>query len=128
VRVDCTQLERCLLNLVINARDAMRGRGHVTIEVEAVDLAESRGHRHGEIPAGRWTVVRVVDDGPGMEAATLDRVFEPFFSTKPTGEGTGLGLPTVLGIASQLGGHVVIESAPAKGTRVSLFFPRIEPC
>lgn len=115
---DPIQFELALLNLVFNARDAMRDRGGtVTLRATVVD-----GHPMGN-DARRLVRIDVEDNGPGMDAETLARVFEPYFTTKPVGAGTGLGLPQVQAFARQSQGDVRIASAPGEGTRVSLYLP-----
>ena len=118
VLADPTQLELALLNLVFNARDAMPQGGTATIEVSSVAPADHGGPAHG-------TLVRidVADEGQGMDAPTLARVFEPYFTTKAAGFGTGLGLPQVQAFAKLSGGDVRIESTVGQGTRVSLYLP-----
>jgi len=118
---DPTQLELVLLNLAINARDAMPGGGRLVIGTGNAVLGEPR--RAEEPPAGEYAVLRVADTGTGMAPDVLARAFEPFFTTKHVGQGTGLGLPHVLGVAQQLGGGVKVQSAPGKGTAVSVFLP-----
>jgi PAS domain S-box-containing protein len=119
---DPTQLELVLLNLAINARDAMPGGGRLVIGTGNAVLGEPR--RAEEPAAGEYAMLRVADTGTGMAPDVLARAFEPFFTTKHVGEGTGLGLPHVLGVAQQLGGGVKVQSAPDKGTAVSVFLPR----
>jgi signal transduction histidine kinase len=118
---DPAQLEIALVNLVVNARDAMPGGGEVVVVVDAPELAE-RG-RNGQERRRRWARLSVRDGGVGMDEATLARCVEPFFTTKPAGRGTGLGLATVNGIALGAGGRLAIESSPGKGTQVSLLLP-----
>ena len=118
-RVDPSQLELAILNLAINARDAMPDGGDLTIEV-AVDRVEAeRDH----IPVGDYVRIAVVDSGVGMDAATLRRAVEPFFTTKGVGRGTGLGLSMVHGLAAQSGGHLALSSSPGSGTRAELWLP-----
>jgi PAS domain S-box-containing protein len=121
-RIDAGQFEAALLNLVVNARDATPPGGSVTIESGAVTLAE----RNGVLEPGAYLKVSVRDDGSGMDAATIARAVEPFFTTKPPGEGTGLGLSQVYGFARQSGGSVEIESVVGQGSTVSLLLPVIE--
>ena len=126
--VDPTQLENALLNLCINARDALVGGGHITISTVEHSFAE-QPPADGELAAGRYLTVCVADDGVGMDSATLGKVFEPFFTTKPVGAGTGLGLSMVYGFAKQSGGRVRIASQPGQGTRVYLDLPsHSQPC
>ena len=116
---DPSQFEAALLNLVVNARDATPPGGKITVSSQGVDLAEPQG----ELPAGRYLRVAVADTGAGMDAETLERAFEPFYTTKPVGKGTGLGLSQVYGFARQSGGVVSLESKVGEGTTVSLLLP-----
>lgn len=119
---DRTQLELIIMNLAINARDAMPSGGRLRIVTGAVELEERR--RPPEFPPpGRYLAVTVADEGTGMADDVLSKVFEPFFTTKAAGRGNGLGLSQVLGIAKQLGGGVGIDSAPGRGTRVTVYLP-----
>ncbi|HEV7204083.1 MAG TPA: response regulator [Jatrophihabitans sp.] len=120
VIADRTQIEQVIMNLIVNARDAITMRGTVTVTTEIVDVDETTP---GEPRPGRYTRLRVRDDGAGMDADTRVRVFEPFFTTKPIGKGTGLGLSTVYGVVTRLGGSVAIDSAPGCGTTVSVYLP-----
>jgi len=122
---DSHQLEMAILNLGVNARDAMDGTGQMTISV----TAESVEPRHPEgLKPGRYVRVCVSDTGKGMDEATRARAIEPFFSTKGTGQGTGLGLSMAHGLASQLGGALTIESQPGEGTQVAIWLPQsVEP-
>jgi signal transduction histidine kinase/CheY-like chemotaxis protein len=126
-RADSAQLELVLLNLAINARDAMPGGGRITITT-ACETMTGPGHAAASQPEdlqpGDYAVLRLADTGSGMSAAVLARAFEPFFTTKEAGRGTGLGLAQVLGVAQQLGGGVRIDSAPGRGTTVSVYLPR----
>ncbi|MFO0934210.1 MAG: PAS domain S-box protein [Planctomycetota bacterium] len=124
VLVDPGQLEQVLLNLTVNARDAMPHGGHVTIGTRSVDVVGDLEIGGEVVEPGPWLVLSVEDDGTGMDAATLARIFEPFFTTKPAGHGTGLGLPTVHGIVRQSGGHVGVESTLGKGSTFSIYLPR----
>lgn len=119
--VDANQLEMAILNLAVNARDAMPDGGTLRILVEEAQIAD--GHRSG-LPSGRYLYLAVADDGEGMDAATLSKAIEPFFSTKGIGKGTGLGLSMVHGLAIQLGGTLTIESAVGQGTTVELWLPQ----
>jgi signal transduction histidine kinase len=120
---DPAQLEIAVLNLAVNARDAMPGGGRLEIAVDLVDLPAPNGRGARDGAPGRWARLSVRDNGTGMDAETLARAREPFFTTKGDGHGTGLGLSTVDAIASALGGRLVIESATGEGTRVSVLLP-----
>ncbi|HKE95282.1 MAG TPA: PAS domain-containing protein [Povalibacter sp.] len=130
VRIDPGQLESSILNLVINARDAMPDGGVITISARNEVIAETAGESSGDTVGaeppmpGEYAVLEVQDTGSGMSADVLKRVFEPFFTTKDVGKGTGLGLPMVYGFVRQSGGHVRIDSAVGVGTRVQLLLPR----
>ncbi|HSI18385.1 MAG TPA: ATP-binding protein, partial [Sphingomonas sp.] len=120
-RADKLQLENVLLNLAVNARDAMAGRGTLSIATAARTLDEGA---IGTCPAGDYVTIAVTDTGCGMTADTIERVFEPFFTTKPTGQGTGLGLSQAFAFVRQAEGDIVIDSTPGSGTTVTLFLPR----
>jgi signal transduction histidine kinase/CheY-like chemotaxis protein len=121
VWADPTQLENAVLNLAVNARDAMDGAGDLDIEVDNVALAEAE---IADLPAGDYVRLTVSDTGKGIAPEHLDRVFEPFFTTKEVGKGTGLGLSQIFAFARQSGGEVAIESRLGRGTSVSLYLPR----
>ncbi len=121
---DANQLESALLNLCINARDAMPGGGRLTIETSNCHLDESYTYDHPELEPGDYVALSVSDTGTGMAATTVEKVFEPFFTTKPVGQGTGLGLSMIYGFAQQSGGHVRIDSELGRGTTVCLYLPR----
>jgi PAS domain S-box-containing protein len=122
--VDPVQLENALLNLAINARDAMDGFGKLTIEVGNSYLDDSYARSHQDVAPGQYVSVSVTDTGSGMSPELIEKVFEPFFSTKPEGKGTGLGLSMVYGFVKQTGGHVKIYSEVAHGTTVRMYLPR----
>jgi CheY-like chemotaxis protein len=117
IRVDPAELELALINIVVNARDAMQGTGKVVVRVESV------GGLSAELDDRVYAAIRVTDTGRGIPVDALDKVFEPFFTTKPAGAGTGLGLSHVYGFCTQAGGTVRIESQPGRGTTVSLYLP-----
>ncbi|CCW16590.1 sensory box histidine kinase [Sphingobium indicum BiD32] len=119
--VDQHQMENAILNLCVNARDAMDGRGRLTIGTGQAVLAAGEV---GDCMAGDYVVLSVTDDGCGMSADVLARVFEPFFTTKPVGKGTGLGLSQIFGFVRQCEGEIRIESEPDKGTSVHIYLPR----
>jgi len=121
VWADSTQLENALLNLSVNARDAMNGSGELMIDVDNVTLGAGE---IDDLPGGDYVRISVSDTGAGIAPEHLDRVFEPFFTTKPVGKGTGLGLTQIFGFARQSGGHATIASTVGEGTRVSLYLPR----
>jgi signal transduction histidine kinase/DNA-binding response OmpR family regulator len=122
--VDPSQIENAVLNLAINARDAMDGRGRLTIEAGNALLDDAYARLHAEMTPGQYVMIAVTDTGAGMPAEILDRVFEPFFSTKSEGAGTGLGLSMVHGLIKQSGGHIKIYSEVGEGTTVKLYLPR----
>ncbi len=124
VSSDENQLESALLNLVINARDAMADGGTLLLETRNTEL--QRQGEVGDLPAGRYVILCLTDSGCGMSAKVLASVFEPFFTTKPIGQGTGLGLSMVYGFTRQAGGHIQIASEPGEGTQVSLYLPVFE--
>jgi two-component system, cell cycle sensor histidine kinase and response regulator CckA len=128
VFADPGQIEQTLMNLVLNARDAMPQGGRVTIETKTVRFEPgSRASQEmaGAAPTGNFTMLAVTDTGHGMEAASLRRIWEPFFTTKPPGQGTGLGLSSVYGAAKQSGGFVWADSEPGRGTTVRVYWPEV---
>jgi len=121
---DPNQVENALLNLAINARDAMSGSGKLTIEMGNAALDQEYARSHQEVMPGQYVMLAVTDTGTGMSPDILNKVFEPFFSTKPEGKGTGLGLSMVYGFVKQSGGHVKIYSEVDQGTTVRIYLPR----
>lgn len=121
---DPGQLENAILNLCVNARDAMDGSGRLTIETLNAHLDDAYATRHPGVTAGQYVVIAISDNGPGMSREVMDRAFEPFFTTKDVGRGTGLGLAQVYGFVRQSGGHVKIYSELDAGTTVKVYLPR----
>ena len=126
VLVDPGQMEQVLMNLCLNARDAITDSGQIVLETSHVDIRESRRDGDDDIPPGRYVRLSVRDDGIGMDAETLARIFEPFYTTKPFGKGTGLGLATVHGIIRQSQGHIEVTSQPNRGTTFTIHLPAAE--
>ena len=126
IRADKRQLEQVMMNLVVNARDAMPNGGTILIETDEQTLDEQMPVGRATVPAGTYVIVRVRDEGSGIPSDKIDKVFEPFYTTKRTGEGTGLGLSTVYGIVKQTGGFIFVDSVPGKGSVFTLMFPASE--
>ncbi|MEO0569681.1 MAG: ATP-binding protein [Pseudomonadota bacterium] len=126
IKADKRQLEQVLMNLVVNARDAMPEGGEIRIETENLEIDAPLRRDRAMVPPGRYVQVTVEDEGVGIPADKLQKVFEPFYTTKRTGEGTGLGLSTVYGIVKQTGGFIFIDSWPDEGATFQLFFPAHE--
>ncbi len=120
---DPTQIHQVLLNLAVNARDAMPQGGQLDIAARNVELSATVQYMDFEIPAGRYVSVNVTDTGTGIEASVLERMFEPFYTTKPAGKGTGLGLSTVLGIVKSHGGLVEVQTKIGAGSTFTVFLP-----
>ena len=128
VRVDVTQLEQVIVNLVVNARDAMPEGGRLAIATRNVDVQEPTKSCSGDdVAPGAYAVITVSDTGSGMDPDTQARIFEPFFTTKALERGTGLGLSMAYGIVRQSGGHILVDSTPGRGSTFSIYLPRVEP-
>jgi two-component system cell cycle sensor histidine kinase/response regulator CckA len=123
IRADKRQLEQVIMNLVVNARDAMPDGGTIRIESEAVTLKDELRRDRAVVPAGDYALIRVADSGVGIPPERLQKIFEPFFTTKRVGEGTGLGLSTAYGIVKQSGGFIFVDSTEGEGSVFQLYFP-----
>lgn len=126
IKADPNQLGQVIVNLAVNARDAMPQGGALTITTKGVELPEARIASHGAVPPGIYTVLAVSDTGTGMCGDVLNHMFEPFFTTKKPGKGTGLGLAIVYGVVKQTGGWIAVQSKPDHGTTFEIYFPRAE--
>jgi PAS domain S-box-containing protein len=126
IKADPGQIEQVIMNLALNARDAMPNGGRIAIETRDAILDEKYAESHFDVTSGSYVQMSVSDTGAGMDSQTVAQVFEPFFTTKEKGRGTGLGLSTVYGIVKQSCGHIAIDSVPGKGTRFDLYFPKVE--
>lgn len=125
VKVDVGQMEQVLINLAVNARDAMEQGGKLSIRTQNYTTTESIKCCDDEMPPGQWVVIEVSDTGCGISPENMTRILEPFFTTKDVGQGTGLGLATVYGIIRQTGGYLSINSTVGIGTTFSIFLPRL---
>ena len=125
VTADSTQLDQILINLAVNARDAMPDGGRLRISTATAEVAKTDSGQF-TMPAGRYAILEVADTGAGMDAQTQAQIFDPFFTTKGPGEGSGLGLATVYGTVKQLGGYIGVTSAPGRGTTFTISLPRTE--
>jgi PAS domain S-box-containing protein len=124
VKADPGQIEQLIMNLAVNARDAMPRGGRLVLATSTLRVPEGGSSEHAGVPSGEWVSLSLQDRGLGMSAETLDRIFEPFFTTKETGKGTGLGLATVSAIVEQSEGHVRVESQPGEGSTFHIYLPR----
>ncbi|HCE66405.1 MAG: hypothetical protein A2X82_16645 [Geobacteraceae bacterium GWC2_55_20] len=126
IRADAHQIEQVIMNLAVNAQDAINGNGVITIETAQVLLDDEYCRQHGETIAGPHLMLAVTDNGCGMDSDTLGKIFEPFFTTKAVGQGTGLGLATVYGLVKQHGGNIWVYSEPGRGTTFKCYFPVVD--
>ena len=127
VKVDVSQFEQVIVNLAVNARDAMPDGGKLTVQTANVTAEEAAQLAYKGMPAADYVRIDITDTGTGIPADIVDKIFEPFFSTKEVGKGTGLGLSTVYGIVKQTGGFVYVDSEAGKGTSFRIFLPRHRP-
>jgi two-component system, cell cycle sensor histidine kinase and response regulator CckA len=124
VKIDVNQFEQVIVNLAVNARDAMPKGGRLTVRTANVTVEESKLVSPDLMPAGEYVLCELEDTGTGMPPEVLEKIYEPFFSTKEVGKGTGLGLSTVYGIVKQTGGFLFCESEVGKGTKFRIYLPR----
>lgn len=117
-----SQLEQLLMNLAVNARDAMADGGRFSIEVSLSSVADARSLT---LPAQEWVTITAADTGNGMPSSVLERIFEPFYTTKDLGKGTGLGLAICYSNIREAGGHIRVNSTPGRGTVFDIYLPRV---
>lgn len=128
IKADLSQLDQVVLNLLVNAVDAVKGTGAISVTVDRCQISQEQvDSRPWEAEPGTYSRLTVTDSGVGMSPETVERIFEPFFTTKPPDEGTGLGLSTVFGIVRQLGGYILVDTAPGQGATFEMIWPRVEP-
>jgi two-component system cell cycle sensor histidine kinase/response regulator CckA len=126
VTVDPAQLDQVIINLVVNARDAMPKGGRLTLKAQVVELGETRTRGTASVPSGNYVLLKVSDTGTGMTQETMSRIFEPFFTTKGLGQGTGLGLATAYGIVRQSHGYILVDSEVGQGTTFEIYLPHVD--
>jgi two-component system cell cycle sensor histidine kinase/response regulator CckA len=124
VKVDISQFEQVIVNLTVNARDAMPDGGSLTVRTGNISTEQAEKLAYKGMPAADYVEIAVTDTGTGIPAEIVEKIFEPFFSTKEVGKGTGLGLSTVYGIVKQTGGFVYVDSKEGQGTTFRIFLPR----
>ena len=127
VKADIGQFEQVIINLAVNARDAMPGGGKLTLRTANVTAEESASYQYKALPLGEYVLVEVEDTGSGIAPDVIDKIFDPFYTTKDIGKGTGLGLSTVYGIVKQTGGFIYVSSELKKGAIFRIFLPRYIP-
>jgi two-component system cell cycle sensor histidine kinase/response regulator CckA len=127
VKVDVSQFEQVIVNLAVNARDAMPEGGKLTVRTANITAPEAAELAHKGMPPADYVMIEVGDTGTGIPADIVDKIFEPFFSTKEVGKGTGLGLSTVYGIIKQTGGFIYVDSREGAGTSFRIYLPRHDP-